>query len=107
MIRRTAAGLFLHDLKNRGLSAWTLSLLLIAFYGILYFGQDYWTPDSPCTDNASCYSEGAVCRRAPASARAASSVAKTGSTAPRRSTSTSSAGRSAPPWTRPPDQTAP
>ncbi len=61
MIRRTAAGLFLHDLKNRGLSAWTLSLLLIAFYGILYFGQYYWTPDSPCTDNASCYSEGAVC----------------------------------------------
>ena len=40
MIRQTLGGRLLHDLKNRGVTAWLLSAALIAFYVVLYFGYD-------------------------------------------------------------------
>lgn len=44
MIRQTAGGRLLHDLKNRGTSAWFLSMGLIAFYLVLYFGYPQANP---------------------------------------------------------------
>lgn len=40
MIRTTLAGKALHDVKHRGPSAWLLSLVLIGFYVVLYFGYE-------------------------------------------------------------------
>lgn len=60
MRRQTAAGWFLHDIKNRGVTAWIVCVALIAFYIALYFGQFYWKPES-CTTDETCWSEGAVC----------------------------------------------
>ncbi len=61
MIARGPGNALLHDVKNRGVSAWVLSAALIAFYVVLYFGQYHWRPDSPCDSDESCWSEGAVC----------------------------------------------
>ncbi len=46
MIRQTAAGRILHDIKNRGVSAWLLSGALIFFYLVLYFGYDIYEPSN-------------------------------------------------------------
>ncbi len=43
MIRNTAAARFVHDIENRGISAWILSLLLTSFYLVLYF-TEWFTP---------------------------------------------------------------
>ncbi|MEM6733097.1 MAG: FeS-binding protein, partial [Myxococcota bacterium] len=43
MRRQTPAGWFLHDIKNRGITAWIASGLLIGFYLLLYF-TEYLTP---------------------------------------------------------------
>ncbi len=39
MKKAGAAGWFIHDIKNRGVTAWITSLALIAFYVILYFNH--------------------------------------------------------------------
>ena len=44
MVRQTIAGRILHDIKNRGVSAFLLSAALIFFYLVLYFGYDQAQP---------------------------------------------------------------
>lgn len=44
MIRQTFAGKLLHDLKNRGVTAWIASAALISFYLVLYFGYEQQNP---------------------------------------------------------------
>ena len=44
MVRQTLAGKLLHDVKNRGVSAWVLCAALIGFYVVLYFGYDVYEP---------------------------------------------------------------
>ncbi|MFT4703642.1 MAG: polyferredoxin [Bradymonadia bacterium] len=46
MIRQTPGGKLLHDVQNRGVSAWMLSVALIFFYVVLYFGYDTCGDDS-------------------------------------------------------------
>ncbi len=60
MIKQTPGGRVLHDIKHRGALAWLISMTLIGFYVVLYFGQYFWAPDS-CTTDETCWSEGAVC----------------------------------------------
>ena len=46
MIRQTLGGRFVHDIKHRGVSAWVLCAMLIAFYVVLYFGYDIHEPSN-------------------------------------------------------------
>lgn len=39
MIRQTTRGKLLHDLKNRGVTAWILAALLLSFYVVLYMNN--------------------------------------------------------------------
>jgi polyferredoxin len=41
MKKQGAAGWFLHDIKNRGVTAWITSFALIAFYAILYYTETF------------------------------------------------------------------
>ena len=43
MIRPTPGGRLAHDITNRGVTAWSVSLLLFAFYIVLYF-TEWFTP---------------------------------------------------------------
>ena len=45
MRKQGPAGWFLHDIKNRGVTAWLLSAAIFAFYIVLYFGGQYGIPD--------------------------------------------------------------
>ncbi|MBC7792082.1 MAG: FeS-binding protein, partial [Clostridia bacterium] len=45
MRRQNPAGWFLHDIKNRGVTAWILSAMLFTFYIVMYFGGQYGVPD--------------------------------------------------------------
>ena len=47
MIRQTLAGRLSHDIRNRGVSAWMLTALLIGFYAVLYFGYEKTDPAGP------------------------------------------------------------
>lgn len=46
MIRQTPGGRLAHDVRNRGLTAWLLFLLISGFYVVLYFGVDYTHPQT-------------------------------------------------------------
>lgn len=41
MVQQTTAGRLLHDVKNRGISAWILAGIFTAFYIILYFTEQF------------------------------------------------------------------
>lgn len=44
MRRSGATGWFIHDIKNRGVTAWMLSLVLVVFYVVMYLGQHFDQP---------------------------------------------------------------
>ena len=46
MRRAGAAGWFVHDVKNRGITAWLITIFLLGFYILLYFGGKIFKPEN-------------------------------------------------------------